>query len=239
MNSIALSLIGRGPSPSRDHGRAFTDANRGPRGQPVGHPLNRATEMMLRFRDWDREYTGPEDDPERVALLLDGNELPNVGLKPSIIDSERCYRVPRLVVFRESPVPYRMRAACLAVPTESADAFAGELEAAKQYLTGGAVIGTLNLIATGRRENENPPMSYVWDPHPIDSRDGHTDVFVFLQVNHDDRPGQRDRRSCWIRLKDCYIFEGVINEEEPGNRRFESFADLWPLLEEPSLVPRR
>lgn len=132
-----------------------------------------------------------------------------------------------------------MRVVCLAVSTNSADAFEGELKAVSAYLTAGHVIGTLASIATGRRENQNPPLSYAWDPHPISSSADRTDVFAFLHVNHSDRPGQRNRRACWVRLKDYYIFEGVLNQEEPGILRFESFADLWPLFEEISLVPHR
>lgn len=233
MKSLILSLL------SRDNGRAFTDSARGPHGEPPYHPLDRVTSMMIRFRDWDREYDGQGEDLERVALLLDGHELPDIGLKPSAHPTERRFTIPRLVAFRESRVPYRMRAVCLAVPAQSADAFQTEIELVKPYLTSGSIIGALVLIATGRRDNEHPPMSYVWDPHPISSSADRTDVFVFLQVNSDDRPGLRDRCSCWIRLKQHYIFDGIVREDEPSDRAFASFADLWPLFEEISLVPHR
>lgn len=229
MESIALSLL------DRDHGRNFTDSARGPRGNPAYHPLKHATRMMLRFRDHNPEYDGPGEDLERVALLLDGDGLPDIGLKPTVTPKERCFGIPWLVVFRESPVPYRMRAVCLPVPTELADAFETELSAVNKYLTASRIIGTLASIATGCRENERPPLSYTWNPL-INSTADRTDVFVFLQVSLKDRPGQQDRRSCWIRLKQHYIYKGVINEKQPGNRRFESFADLWPLLDKVSLV---
>jgi len=242
MKSIALSLIGRCSSADRDHCRAFTDSARGPHGQPAYHPLGRVGGMMLRFRNWNPEYNGGGEDLERVALLLDGNELPNIGLRPSTLATERYYRIPRLLVFRESPVGYRMRVVCLAVPTESADAFDTELVAVRQFMTASNVIGTLTSIATGQRENEKPPMSYVWDPHPISSSNDRTDVFVFLQVNREDRPGLRDRRSCWIRLKQHCIFKNIVCENDPSNpskRQFTSWNDLWPLFEKISLVSHR
>lgn len=239
MNSITLSLIGRGPGYPRDHVRALLNSARGPRGELLYHPLDRITRMMFRFRDWDREYMGDGEDLERVALLLDGNKLPDIGLKPSTHPAERHYYIPRMVVFRESPVSYRMRAVCLAVPMESADAFETELLTVKQYMTAEAVIGNLASIAIGRRENEKPPMSYAWDPHPISSSTDHTDIFVFLQVNRGDHPGLCDHRSYWIRLKRHYIFEGIVREDEPSEVQYACFGDLWPLLEKVSLITDR
>lgn len=235
MKSIALSLIGRGPAPDRDHARAFTDSARGPRGEITRHPLDGATGMKFCFRRWNPEYTGPGEDLERVVLLLNGDELPDIGLKPSVQPTEQCYRIPRLVVFRESLESYCMRAVCLAVPTEFADAFETELEAVKQYLTAGCIIGAFTSIAVGRRENENPPLSYAWDPYPINSSADCTDVFVFLQVNLK----VEQRRSCRLRLKKHYIFDDIVREDDPSEVQFTSFADLWPLFEEISLVPHR
>lgn len=232
MSLITLSLL------ERDHGRAFTDSTRGPRGQPAYHPLDRANEMLFRFRDWNPDHAGRGEDLERLALVLHGDTLPSIGLKPTVLGSERHYRVPRLVVFRESVVGYRMRAVCVSIPVSEADAFEVELKAVQQCMTGTRFIGTLASIATGRRENEHPPPSYIWDPQPITAQDERTDVFVFLQINFDDRPSQRDRRSCWIRLKNAYIFEGVVSEEN-SERQFSDFNALWPLLDETSLVPQQ
>jgi hypothetical protein len=232
MTTIILSLL------ERKHGTAFTDSARGPRGQPAYHPLDRVNEMLFRFRDWNPDYMEPGEDLERVALVLHGDTPPSIGLKPTVLGSERHYRVPRLVVFRESVVGYRMRAVCVSIPVSEADAFEAELVAVKRYMTGSRVIGTLASIATGHRENEHPPLSHVWDPKPITASSERTDVFVFLQINYEDRPGGRDRQGCWIRLKGAYIFEGVVSEGE-GERQFSDFNALWPLLDETSLVPQQ
>ena len=57
MKSIVLSLIGHGPDPLRNHGRAFTDSARGSRGEITRHPLDGSTTMLFRFRNWNPDYT--------------------------------------------------------------------------------------------------------------------------------------------------------------------------------------
>lgn len=88
MKSVFLSLL------NRDHGRKFTDAHRNPRGEQIDHPLDRVTEMTLRFRDWDPNYTGPGEDLERVILLLDGDGLPDIGLQATVTPKEQCFNIP-------------------------------------------------------------------------------------------------------------------------------------------------
>ena len=216
MHTILLNLL------ERRHGSQFA-SDRFPKLDH--HPLDHVREMELVFTEED--YRRNRKEQTIAGLLLTG-KVPE-GMGSPVEHAKDGVRFPILssLMFRESPVRYRMRMLAIEVLSEQADA----LQKVFEKRTGedrSTFIGTLMNIFVGRAEIDPPLMSHGWMSGYVE---GPKTTFVFLHINFQDNPGHGKKPpSSWRRLDKTLVGAGA-GIVKGVDHTYASFADLWPLFD--------
>ena len=210
MRTINLSLI------TRDDARDFCDQR-----ASGAHPMDAVYRAALRFREYDAREEGR--DLQRVALRLEGNELPDIGLEyENASDWEHLHGIWGTYICRESTEAYCRRMFAIMVSAEHADALEADLRAVMGDTV--FVIQALTSILTGCRENEGPALEASWPGDEIVPADERTCVLLALHVN-----GANPRGSTpgWRVLRNAAVTGRGVSV---GEVEFRGFAELHSLF---------
>jgi hypothetical protein len=207
----------------RNHGRAFAN-DRHPK-LVHHHPMDHVTEMELVFTEED--YGRGRKEQTITGLLLTGDVPEGIGSPLEHAKDGVRFPIIASLMYRESPVRYRMRMLAIEILSDKAEAFQNALEK-RRGEDRAAIIGTLMNIFVGRSEIDPPLMKYGWQAEHVE---GPKTTFVFLHVNFQDNPGLGKKlHSDWRRLDETLVGAGA-GIVKSVDRTYASFADLWPLFD--------